>query len=427
MQDLVCGYTMMFMKRFLKGLFSKDPQKGRVRKRIYLDYAATTPLDPLILKKMEPYFNIHFGNAGALHQEGIDAKRVLDEARGGIARAIASKPEEIIFTASGTEANNLAILGYMNALGKKGKLIKHQHAITGSAEHPSVLDCFRSLEDMDVFVDIVDFDERGIINPKKIRKLLRKETVFVSISYVNNEIGTVQPIREIAREIRAYEKEMGIKIVFHTDASQAPLYFDCAPAYLGVDLMTIDGHKIYGPKGVGFLYKQKGVVLEKIMKGGGQEYGLRPGTENIPLIVGMKESFVEAVSNKDTEAERIKKLQDYFMKLLKQHVPQAILNGDPKLRSPSNINISIPGIDNEYLVIAFDEHSIAIATKSACLPYKDGEHSYVVASLYRDKIGIDIAKSAIRLSLGRGVTKRDIEYVVSVLSDEVKKLDRLRL
>ena len=353
---------------------------------MYLDYAASTPLDPDVLKKMEPYWNVHFGNPGALHKEGAESKRVLNNAREEIAEAINSKPEEIIFTASGTEGNSLAVLGFMKALMKKlrveEKSVKGTHIITSSSEHPSVLDCFRSFQDEGFLVDMVDFDERGIIDPKEVRKLLQKETSFVSISYVNNEIGTVQPIKEIAKEIRAHEKETGAKIIFHIDASQAPLYFDCSPNNLGVDLMTIDGQKIYGPKGVGFLYKRSDVSLEPIMKGGNQEYGLRPGTENIPLIVGLKEAFVGAVKNKDNEIKRIKVLQDYFLELLKQEIPQATLNGDPNLRSPSNVNISIPGIDNEYLIIALDEHGVAAATKSACLGHGNGVHSYVVESLF---------------------------------------------
>ena len=425
-QNLVCGYTIVFMRKFLR-IPSKT--KGK-RKRIYLDYSAATPLDPDVLKKMEPYWNEHFGNAGALHQEGVESKRVLNEARKDIATSIFAKPEEIIFTASGTEGNSLAILGFMKSLevrlGKDNKSNKDVHIITSSAEHPSALDCFRLFQNDGTSVDFIDFDSRGIINPKEIRKMLRKETVFISLSYVNNEIGTVQPIKEIAKEIRAHEKETGAKIVFHIDASQAPLYFDCTPNNLGVDLMTIDGQKIYGPKGVCFLYKRNGVNIEPIMKGGNQEFGLRPGTENIPLIVGLKESFVKAVHNREQEVKDIKSLQDYFIALLEQHIPQAILNGDRELRSPNNVNISIPGMDNEYLVIALDEQGIAISTKSACLGHGNGTHSYVIALLYKDK-GIDIAKSSVRFSLGRGITKKDIKYVISVLSDEVKKLDRVKL
>lgn len=408
------------MKNLLN-IFSK-------KKRIYLDFSASTPLDQDVLKKMEPYWNVHFGNAGALHQEGVTSKRVLDNARAQIANVILSKPEEILFTASGTEGNSLAILGYINALEKevseKGGSIKGLHVITTSAEHPSVLDCFRTFENRGLVVDFVDFNERGLIDPKEVRGLLKKETVFISVSYVNNEIGTVQPIKDIAREIRAHEKETGSLVTFHIDASQAPLYFDCTPQHLGIDLMTIDGQKIYGPKGVGFLYKKEDVTIDPIMKGGGQEYGLRPGTENIPLIVGLQEAFVKAVHNRENETKNIKALQDYFIKLIEEHIPRAILNGDRTFRSPNNINISIPGIDNEYLVIALDEKGIAIATKSACLGHGNGRYSYVVASLYKDSVqNVDTARSAIRISLGRGITKQDVVRVVSVLADEVQKLD----
>ena len=406
------------------------------RKRIYLDYAASTPLSAGAHKKMEPYFWVHYGNAGALHKEGSVAKQALEEARNDIAHALTARPEEIIFTGSGTETNNLAIIGFMEALKLKKGTLSGVHVITSSAEHPSVLECFRSFEKEGVTIDMVDFDERGIINPKEVRALLKKETVFVSIAYVNNEIGTVQPIKDIAREIRLHEKEIGTQVAFHTDASQAPLYFDCTPSHLGVDLMTIDGQKIYGPKGVGFLYKRKGVILEEVMKGGNQEFGLRPGTENIPLIVGLQVSFTDAVSGRYKEVKEIKALQEFFLAKLKKEVPHAVLNGDPVLRSPSNINISIPGVDNEYLVIVLDEHGIAAATKSACLGHGNGEHSYVVASLYRDKRkhgsedtdqSIALAKSAVRFSLGKGTTKRDISYVISILANEVKKIDTVEL
>ncbi len=377
---------------------------------------------------MEPYFSIHFGNAGALHKEGEISKRVLNECRKGIADSIQTTPEEIIFTSSGTEGNNLAIIGHISALIEEGGELKDIHIVTSSAEHPSVLDCFTFFRDKGVSVDMVDFEENGVIDPKAVRAILRKKTLFVSISYVNNEIGTVQPIKEIAKEIRAHEKEMGTKIIFHTDASQAPLYFDCIPKNIDVDLMTIDGQKVYGPKGVGFLYRRKGVNLESIMKGGNQEHGLRPGTENIPLIVGMKESFVEAVLHIEKEVREISELQKYFLEKLKQHIPKAVLNGDSKLRSPNNVNISIPGIDNEYLMIALDEHGIAVATKSACLGHGNGKYSYVVASLYKDEgFGIKMAKSSIRFSFGRGVKKKDIDYVISVLVDEVNKFDKAGL
>ncbi|MEX0652047.1 MAG: cysteine desulfurase family protein [Candidatus Paceibacterota bacterium] len=406
------------------------------KKRIYLDFAAATPLDSDVFKKMEPYWSLHYGNPGALHTEGLFSKEALTDAREAIARAISVKPEEILFTSGGTEANSLAILGFTQALEerlkKEDRSYADTHFITSSSEHPSVLRCFSALESKGARVDFVDFNPHGLLDVAVIKKLLRKETVFMSCAYVNSEIGTVQPVSDIAKEIRAHEKKMGTHVVFHVDASQAPLYFDCTPGALGVDLMTIDGQKIYGPKGVGFLYKREGVSLEPIMRGGSQEFGLRPGTENIPLIVGMKESFIKAVENKDEEVKKITALRDYFIALLKKEIPQAILNGDQILRSPNNVNISIPGMDSEYLVIALDERGIAATTKSACLGRSNDAHSYVVASLYKKDEAVGdthntFAKSALRFSLGKGITKQDIRFVVSVLSHEVEKLDRLVL
>ncbi|MBI2617931.1 cysteine desulfurase [Candidatus Kaiserbacteria bacterium] len=391
-------------------------------RRIYLDHAAATPLDPRVLKKMQPYWNHHFGNAGGVYREGESAREALSLAREDIAHTLSVHPEEIIFTSGGTEANNLAILGFMEALSRKEELAR-THIITNSGEHPSVRDSFLFLKEKGVSVSVVDFNEEGIVRPEDIRALLRRETRLVSISYVNNEIGTVQPIHEISEVLREHEKKEKVEVAFHTDASQAPLYFDCTPKYLGADMMTIDAQKIYGPKGVGFLYKRKNIELAPLMKGGNQEYGLRPGTENIPLIVGMKESFTEAAAHYMLESASIASLQDYFIEELKKHVPRAVLNGDRFKRSPSIINISIPGMDNEYLVIALDEHGIAAATKSACLG-RQGEPSYVIELLSKSR---EVAKSAVRFSLGRKITRKDIDRVVSVLAHEVSKLDRFKL
>lgn len=393
------------------------------KKRIYLDFAAATPVDPRVLKKMQPYWSNRFGNPGGLHEEGRVTKDAVIASREHIAVAIGAHAEEIIFTASGTEGNNLALLGSLHALKEAGGLTG-AHIIMSSAEHPSVRDCAEFFKEEGVVIDFVDFNEDGLVDPHSVAKLLRKETKLVSIGYVNNEVGTVQPIRKIAEVIRVHEKKVGGAVTFHTDASQAPLYFNCRISQLDVDLMTIDGQKIYGPKGVGFLYKGQMTPLSPIMKGGNQEFGLRPGTENVPLIVGLAEAFVLATAEREAECERIGALQNYFINKLEREIPRAVLNGDRKQRSPNNVNVSIPGIDNEYLAVALDEHGVAVATKSACIGYGDGKYSYVVASLTKDA---DRARSAIRFSLGRGVRKGDIDYVIAVIKREVAKIDRLKL
>ena len=393
------------------------------KRRVYLDHAAATPVDPGVLERMAPYWNLHFGNAGGIYREADIAREALVRARVEIAREISVRPEEIIFTSGGTEANNLAILGFMDGLSRRG-LLPGVHVITNSGEHPSVRDCFLSLKEKGVLVEFIDFDKDGIVRPEAIGVLLKKETRLVSISYVNNEIGTVQPIREIAKVIRAHEKKEKTAVAFHTDASQAALYFDLSPQRLDVDLMTVDAQKIYGPKGIGFLFKGNNTAIAPLMRGGSQELGLRPGTENIPLIVGMGESFVLAARRRVADSASTKALQDYFIKEIGTHLPQAVLNGARSERSPSIVNISIPGLDNEYLAVALDEHGIAAATKSACLGRSQSEHSYVVESLSGRA---DMAKSALRFSLGRTTTRKDIDLVISVLKREVMKLDKVSL
>ena len=276
----------------------------KTKRRVYLDYAAATPLDRDIEKKMIPYWSKYFGNAGGLHKEGRIARKAVTDARKKIAHAIKVQAEEVIFTASGTESNNLAIFGFMNKLKEEKGSVEEVHAISSSAEHPSVLDCFKTLEKEGLMVSYIDFNKEGMVEPKDVEALLTPKTRFLSIAYVNNEIGTIQPIKEISRKIKAYGKKERINILFHTDASQAPLYLDCTPHILGVDLMTIDAQKIYGPKGIGFLYKKKEVALSSVIKGGNQEFTLRAGTENTPLIVGMAESFARAASSSCSSAAR---------------------------------------------------------------------------------------------------------------------------
>jgi cysteine desulfurase len=394
------------------------------KKRIYLDYAAATPVDREVMKAMKPYWTECFGNAGGIHEEGRFSKKILTDSRNTIAQAIGVRSEEIIFTASGTEGNNLAIFGYINALREKGTPYEDMHAVVLSAEHPSVLDCFKSLEKEGVSVSYVTFNERGILEPQILKSVLTPKTRLVSIGYVNNEIGTIQPIGDIAKVIRAYEKEQHLKtsICFHTDASQAPLYLNCTPTHLGVDLMTIDGQKIYGPKGVGCLYKKESTPLTSLMKGGNQEFRLRPGTENIPLIVGLAVAFTKAVAGYEIMTKQLTPLRDYFISQALEKIPGAILNGHPTMRVANNINISIPGFDNEYLVVLLDEQGIAAATKSACLGYSTETHSYVVSSLTGSEM---VARSSLRFTMGKYTTMRDIDRTVSALTQATQKLDRV--
>src|SRR3989338_7302339 len=252
------------------------------RKRIYMDYATTTPMDSRVQKAMDPFWSVDFGNPSSIPSLGVVAGRAVLEAETKIAKVLGAHRDEIIFTSGGTEANNLAIFGVVEALHKDGVSYKKMHTVTSVIEHSSVLECFRELERRGVSVDYIPVSEEGIVNIKIIKEKIRRETVLVSIMYANNEIGTIQPISKIAKLLRIFKN----RPVFHTDASQAPLYLDVTVEKLGVDLMTLDGHKIYGPKGVGVLFKKRGVSLRPILFGGGHAE-LRPGTKALTPLVGL--------------------------------------------------------------------------------------------------------------------------------------------
>ena len=418
-------------------------------RRIYLDYAATTPLDPRVLRVMMPYLKNYFGNAGSVYEEGVVAKRALLSLRAKVARSLQCREAEVVFTSGGTESNNLAIFGAVPRfnLGSAKRLNlgtgEKIHIVTTNIEHSSVLEPIRELERRGAAVTYVAVGENGIVDPKEIAKALRPETALVSVAYANNEIGTVQPIREISRVIKNYgselriknyesRKEQGPKIhnskfiihnsrsgkpfrpVFHCDASQAPLYLNCSLDYLGADLVTLDGHKMYGPKGVGALIVKRGTPLTPVFFGGGQEGGLRPGTENIPAIVGFAEALALAVRGREKESARLTKLREYLYSLIRtnKRMGEVILNGDEKKRLPNNVNIFLLGVDTEFSVIQLDRHGIAVSTKSSCL--RDEEESYVVKALGGDPRR---AKSSLRISLGHGTTKKDIDFFIQTLQN----------
>ncbi len=383
-------------------------------KRIYLDYATTTPVDPRVEKEMKRFLALHFGNPGSIHAEGLIAKKAVEEARKKIARLIEVHSDEIIFTSSGTESNNLGILGLMNRFHDEGKTWKDMHAITSLIEHSSVLECFRELERRGVKVDYVSVSKEGIVDLKEIKARLKPNTVLVSVMYANNEIGTIQPIRKISNQIRDFAKGTRhgklAKPIFHVDASQAPLYLDCAPEHLGADLATFDAQKIYGPKSIGALYIRRGIKVKPLFFGGGQERSLRPGTENVPGIVGFAKAFEIAIADRVKESERLTKLRNYGIKKILEKIPAAELNGSISERLPNNINISIPGIDSEFIVLKLDALGIACSTKSTCMD--SDEASYVISALGK---GREHSRSSLRFSLGRSTTKAHIDALVKKL------------
>jgi cysteine desulfurase len=380
---------------------------GFLMKGIYFDYASTTPVDARVLKAMLPFFSEKAGNPSSFHSAGLEAKNALDSARGSIASNLGCLPEEIIFTGSGTESCNLAIKGAALAARHKGR-----HIITSKIEHHAVLNSCEWLEkEMGFAVTYLDVNGQGIVNPAAVEKAIRKDTVLISVMYANNEIGTVQPIKEIAMIARAHG------IPFHTDSCQAAGYLDIDVRKLGVDLLTLNGSKIYAPKGVGLLFVRKGVELTPLIHGGAHEFGLRAGTENVASIVGLAKALEIAQRSRIAESKRLSVLRDFFIKgLLK--IPGTVLNGHPQKRLPNNVNVSFLDIEGESILLHLDSFGIFASTGSACSS-QSLEPSHVILAI---RPRYEAAHGSIRFSLGRKTTRKQIVFVLKVLPGIVEKL-----
>lgn len=385
--------------------------------RIFIDYASTTPTDKRVVKEMLPFFSKNFHNASALYKEGISARNVIDEARKKISKIVQSKPTEIIFTGSGTESDNLGIVGVAREIFKnikKENINFKPHIITTNIEHVAVLESFRQLEKEGFEVTYLSVDEKGLVKDSDVENVLRPETILVSIMFANNEIGTILPIRQIGVVLDKYKKsENRIKTDYpylHTDASQAANYLDINIDRLNADLMTLDGSKIYGPKGIGCLIIKSYVPIQPILYGGGHEFGMRPGTENVPLIVGFAKALEITQKMKEKEFIRLEKMQKYFLEILNLAIPEATLNGDLENRLPNNINICIPNINSEFAVIQLDETGIACAATTACKNLSSGGSSYVIQALRQN-----CEKSSLRFTFGRNTTRNEIKKVVVCL------------
>lgn len=415
---LLSNMHMFYYNACMTWLFKKLIGSIKKEKRVYLDYAAATPVDACVVRSMEPYWSKYFGNPSSIHKEGVQALEVLRASRKKVARALRAREEEIFFTSGGTESNNLAIHGTIEAIRKAGVAYKDMHIITSKIEHVSVLKPIQHFENLGVSVTYLDVDEKGRIIPETVLRALKKETVLISLMYVNNEIGTITPMRKIAGDVRLFferqkrdEKYPHKCALVHSDASQAPLFLDASPERLNVDLLTIDSQKVCGPKGVGLLYKKHDAKVAPFMEGGGQERGLRPGTEALPLIVGFSEAMEIAVSKHKELGERTKKLQQLFIEQLQELVPEAEINGDLEERVPNNINISLPNIDTEFLVIKLDHNGVSASTASACVV--EGGVSHVVSELNKED---GLEKNALRFTLGKDTTEGDIKTAVRTLA-----------
>jgi len=384
-------------------------------KKIYLDHAAGTPVDPEVLRTMEPYFSERFGNPGSVHAFGQEAIAALDRSRETIAKALGVGFRQVVFTSSATEANNLALRGAVKKFLREHKASARvrPRIIISAIEHESVLETARDLERDGAELILVSVGRDGIVDLKKIKGVLTSETAIVSVMYANNEIGTIQPIAEIADIIR--NGGSSIRPLFHTDAAQAFQFLDCEPKNLGVDLMTISSHKIYGPKGAGALYVKDLKDLEPIVTGGGQEFGLRSGTENVPAIVGFAKAVELAVAVRQKESERIKTLRDEFWHGLKNIFPNAEMNpattktsGIPAL--PNILNVYFPGHAAQDLLTKFDLNGLAASSGSACRS-RALESSYIIEALGYSK---ERVKSSIRFSFGRTTTEADIKESLKI-------------
>ena len=378
-------------------------------KKVYLDYNATTPVDPRVLEVMIPFMKEEFGNPSSIHSFGRAGKTALDDSREQVAELLRARPKEIVFTSGGSESNNFAIKGVALRLIERGN-----HLITTQVEHSSVLETFRSLESQGFHVTYLRVDKYGLIDLEELKETINDNTILVSIMFANNETGVVMPIKEITEIVN--EKE----VIFHTDAIQAVGKIDINLKNLSIDLLSLSGHKLYGPKGVGALFIKDGVKLSALIHGGGQERGKRSGTENVAGIVGLGKAC--EIIREDTEYmiqnTGIKELRDELYNEILKRIGGIKLNGHPEKRLSNTLNLSFEGVEGESLVMNLDLEGIAVSTGSAC---SEGnvEPSHVLLAMGLSK---ELAISSLRFSLGRFTEKEDIGRVIEVLPGIVERI-----
>ena len=386
-------------------------------KKVYLDHAASTPMDKKVLEEMIPYFTEKFGNPSSIHQCGQEAMEAVDKARKQVADFLGCKTSEIVFTSGATESNNMTIKGIIRASG-----IKSSHIITSSVEHPCILNsCEAAKKEEGVETTYLKVDKDGIINLEDIRKAIRENTILISILYANNEVGTIEPIAKIGEMLKKIDLEREnnklSKIYFHTDAVQAINYLDCNVDNLGIDLLSLSGHKIYGPKGIGALYIRQGTKIRSVQNGGEQENNFRAGTHNVPGIVGLGKAIFLVSENKN-KTEETRELRDYFVDEVLKNITNSQLNGSKEFRLPHNANLSFRGVEGESLLMMLDAQGISVSTGSACSS-ASLKPSHVLTAM---KIPPEVAHASIRFTLGKDTTKEDIDYTLKVLIEKVERL-----
>ena len=378
---------------------------------LYLDNSATTKTHPEVIKVMADVMENYFGNPSSLHKKGLEAEKLLSKSREVVARSLGVLPQEIIFTSGGTEGDNLALKGIALAYQNRGK-----HIITTKIEHPAIINSCAQLEELGFEVTYLDVDELGLVNPQDVEKNIKNETILISVMHVNNEVGSIQPLAQIGEIIKNYPK-----IFFHVDAVQG---FGKAPLELkewNIDLATISGHKIHGPKGIGALYVKKGLNLFPLFTGGGQENNVRSGTENLPAIVGFAKACQIAREIFVDDSKKMRLYKEKCLEILKKDFPQIIINGPKDEKSsPYILNISVPKLQGEILLHALEEEEVYVSTGSAC-SYKKDILSPVLSAMKIDK---EIMQGSIRVSFSYGVTEKDIEEFLDALARALKRLGK---
>lgn len=379
------------------------------KKRIYLDYAGATPVLPRAAHAVRRTFLL-YANPSAIHADGMAAHEELTNARENLARHLGCKARELVFTSGATEGNNLATIGYVKRLLHNGRAAQTIHCITSVIEHPSVLACFDELESLGCVITRIVPDHRGIVTADVLKEHLKKNTTLVSIGWANSEIGVVQPIHALSNVIRAYEKENATSVAFHSDSGQAPLYMKTQVHGLGVDILTLDSGKLYGPRGIGAIFISSHINLASLLHGGTQESGLRPGTESVALAVGFADAYSQVAAEREKETARLRGLQNDFAQTLQRSVSGTIINTPLHHSLPHIVNFSVPGgYSGEYIALMLDAKGFSVSTKSACQE-GNSSMSHVVSALGGDEWRVH---NTVRVSFGRGTRNGHLHRLIA--------------
>ncbi len=380
---------------------------------VYMDHAATTPVRPEVMEAMLPYFTHRFGNASSLYTLAQESRRAVDEARESVARVLGCRTSEVVFTSGGSESDNTALKGAALALRQTGN-----HIITTSIEHHAVIHTCQYLEDNGFRVTYLPVNRDGLVSAEDVLKAVTDETILVSVMLANNEIGTIQPVAEMARGVKETARRLNRTIVFHTDAVQAAGFLDIGVNALGVDMLSLSSHKFYGPKGVGVLYVRRGTPFTPQQFGGAQERQRRAGTENVPGIVGTAVALRLAEEEREASSESCLRLRDSLIQGIQERIERVHLNGHPTLRLPNNVNFSFEGVEGEPILLGLDFAGTAASSGSACTSGAL-EPSHVLLAL---GLPADLAQASLRLTLGKDNTQEEVEHVLRVLPDLVGRL-----